>query len=72
MTSNANLKYISVMAVALSIVGSAIALYQVADRVTQLLSKAKHFHEASSEILALNNEVSDLTVTLQNIEQCLS
>ena len=60
------------MAAALSIVGSAVALYQVADRVAQLLSKAKHLYNAPSELFALNNEISDLTITLQNIEQCLS
>ena len=60
------------MAAALSIVGSAIALYQIADRVGQLLSKAKHLHQAPSELFALNNEISDLTVVLQNVEQCLS
>ena len=60
------------MAVALSIVGSAIAVYQVADRVGQLLSKAKYLYHAPSELFALNNEISDLTVTLQNVEQCLS
>ena len=59
------------MAEILSVVGSVIAVYQVVDRLGQLLSRAKHFSHAPSEIVALNNEISDLAITLQNVEQCL-
>ena len=59
------------MAEVLSVVASVIAIYQIAERLSQLLSKAKHLSQAPSEVFALNNEISDLTVTLQNLEQCL-
>ena len=60
------------MAATLSIIGLAISVYQVAERVSTLLSKAKRLHHAPSELFALNNEVSDLRITVQNVEQCLS
>ena len=59
------------MAEILSIVGSAVAVYQIADRLGQFLSKAKHLSQAPSEVFAMHNEISDLAITLQNLEQCL-
>ena len=59
------------MAEMLSVVRSAIAVYQIADRLGQLLSKAKHLSRAPSEVFALSNEISDLTIILQSFEQCL-
>ena len=56
------------MAEAIGVLGSVIAVYQIADRTNQILSKIRH---APAELLALHNEVSDFTVTLRTVETSL-
>ena len=60
------------MADGLSLVASIIAVLGAADAVGKTLSKVRVLRNAPDELLALNNEISDLTVTLQNVENYLS
>ena len=59
---------IFIMAEALGVIGSLIAVYQLADRSAQILSGIRH---APTELLALHNEVSDLAMTIKTVETCL-
>ena len=56
------------MAEALGILSSVISMYQLLDRANHIISKVRH---APTELLALHNEVSDLTATLRTVEACL-
>ena len=60
---------ILIMAEALGVIRSLIAVYQLADRSAQILSRIRH---ATTELLALHNEVSDLAITIRTVETCLS
>ena len=60
------------MADPLSLVASIIAVIGAAETIATFISKGKILRNAPDELLALNNEVSDLTVTLRNIEQSIS
>ena len=59
------------MADPLSLIASIIAVVGAAETIGKTISKGKILRNAPDELLALNNEVSDLTVTLRNIEHCL-
>ena len=60
------------MADPLSLVVSIITLNTATQGIGKTLSKAKLLRNAPDELLALNNEVSDLTIALQSIESCIS
>ena len=55
------------MAAAISLAASIVALVGAADAVGKTLSKARLLYRAPDELLALNNEISDLTVVMRNI-----
>ena len=59
------------MAATLSLVASILALVGAAEAVGKTLSKARLLYRAPNEILALNNEISDLTAVTKNIESHL-
>ena len=60
------------MADALSLIASIIAVVEAAETIGKIISRGKILRNAPDELLALHNEVSDLTVTLRNIEGCIS
>ena len=60
------------MAAALSLAASIIAVVGAAETIGTTLSKVKLLRNAPDGLLALNNEVSDLTVTLRTVESYLS
>ena len=59
------------MADPLSLVASIIAVVGVAETIGKTLSKVKLLRSAPDELLALNNEVADLTMTLRHVESCI-
>ena len=60
------------MADGLSLVASIIAVLGAADTIGKTLSRVKVLRSAPDEVLALNNEISDLTITLRNVDSCIS
>ena len=56
------------MADPLSISASIIALLGAAEGVRKVIGKIKHIQNGPTKILALLNEISDLTLVLQNIQ----
>ena len=58
-------------AAAVSLVASIITLVGAADAVGKTLSKVRLLYRATDELLALNNEVADLTVVMRNLENHL-
>ena len=60
------------MAAALSLAASIIAVVGAAETIGTTLSKVKLLRNAPDGLLALNNEVSDLTITLRTVESYLS
>ena len=56
------------MAAALSLAASIIAVLGAAEGVTKALSKVRSIRNAPDEVLALNNEVSDLQVILGDVQ----
>ena len=56
------------MAAALSLAASIIAVLGAAEGVTKALSKVRSIRNAPNEVLALNNEVSDLQVILGDVQ----
>ena len=59
------------MAEAISLAASIVALVGAADAAGKTLSKARLLYRAPVELLALNNEVADLTVVIRNLENHL-
>ena len=55
------------MAAAVSLAASIVAIVGAADAVGKTLSKARLLYRAPDELLALNNEIADLTVVMRNI-----
>ena len=60
------------MAAALSLAASIIAVIGAAKTIGATLSKVKLLRDAPDSLLALNNEVADLTVTLRTVETYLT
>ena len=60
------------MADPLSLAASIITVVGVADTIGKTLSKIKVLHHAPEELLALNNEISDLKVVLSIVESCIN
>ena len=60
------------MATTLSLIASVIAVVGAADTIAKTISEVKVLRDAPDELLALNNEVSDLTVILRNVESCVT
>ena len=56
------------MADPLSISASMIALLGAAEAVTKIIGKIRHIHNGPTQVLALLNEVADLTVVLKNVQ----
>ena len=56
------------MAAALSLAASIIAVLGAAEGVAKALSKVRSIRKASDEVLALNNEVSNLQVILCDVQ----
>ena len=56
------------MAAAISLAASIVALVGAADAIGKTLSKARILYRAPDEVLALNNEIADLTVVMRNLE----
>ena len=59
------------MAEAVSLAASIVALVGAVDAVGRTFSKARLLYRAPDELLALNNEIVDLTVVIKNIESHL-
>ena len=59
------------MADGLSLVASIIAVISAADGITKILTKVKILRDAPDDLLALYNEISDLTVTLHHLNGCV-
>ena len=57
------------MADPLSITASVIAVMGAADGVNTIFAKIKNFVDASKKLLALINEVSDLTLVLGDVKK---
>ena len=55
------------MAAAISLAASVVALVGAADAIGKTLSKARLLSRAPDELLALNNEIADLTVVMRNL-----
>lgn len=60
------------MADLLSLAASIITVVGAADTISKTLSKIKILHHAPEELLALNNEVSDLKVVLSSVESYIT
>ena len=60
------------MADPLSLAASIIAVVTAAEGITKTFSKVKLLRNAPSELLALNNEVTDLTITLRNVNDYMA
>ena len=56
------------MAAAVSLAASIVALMGAANTIGKTLSEARRLYHAPDELLALNNEVADLTVVMRNLE----
>ena len=60
------------MADPLSLAASIIAVVTAAEGITKTLSKVKLLLNAPDGLLALSNEITDLTVTLRNVNSFIS
>ena len=56
----------------LSIIASVITVIGAAEGVSKMLSRLRRIKNAPNEILALINEVSDLTLILGDVERCFT
>ena len=60
------------MADPLSLVASIIAVVGAAGTISKTLSKAKLLRKAPESLLALNNEITDLSIVLRTVEEHVS